>query len=56
MELIAFILAITAGTITDAQAQRALSSYIEAHPEAVINVDVATVEETMEYINSDSGN
>jgi len=55
MELIAFILAITAGTITDAQAQMVLSNYIQAHPEAVIAVDVATVEETVEYLDDDSG-
>ena len=50
MELLAFILAIVAGNITDAQAQQALSTYIQAHPEAVIDVDVATVPETKTYL------
>ncbi len=47
MDLIAFILALT---VTDEQAQDVLSAYIQAHPESVIDVDVATEAETKEYI------
>lgn len=50
MELLALILALTAGRITDEQAEAALSAYIEEHPEAV-NVEVATVAESKEYLN-----
>lgn len=47
MDLLAFILALT---VTDEQAQDVLSDYIQEHPEAVIDVDVATVDETKEYL------
>lgn len=47
MDLIAFIMALT---VTDEQAQDVLSAYIQAHPESVIDVDVATEAETKEYI------
>jgi len=49
MDILALILALTAGTITDAQAEAALSAYIEEHPEAV-NVEVASVAETKTYL------
>lgn len=51
MELLSFILAIMSGNITDAQAQQALSTYIQAHPEAVINVDVASIADTKSYLS-----
>lgn len=47
MDLLAFILALT---VTDEQAQSVLSDYIQEHPEAVINVDVATTSEATEYL------
>ena len=47
MGLLAFILALT---VTDEQAEDVLSTYIQEHPEAVIDVDVATVDEVKEYI------
>jgi len=47
MDLLAFILALT---VTDAQAQSVLSDYIQEHPEAVIDVDVATTDEATEYL------
>ena len=50
MELLAFILAILAGEVTEQEAATALSAYVQAHPEAVINVDVATVPETKTYL------
>lgn len=46
-ELLAFILALT---ITGEQAQDVLSDYIQEHPEAVIDVDVATSDEATEYL------
>ena len=47
MDLLAFILALT---VTDEQAQSVLSNYINEHPEAVIDVDVATEDEATEYL------
>ena len=47
MDLLAFIMALT---VTDGQAQSVLSDYIQAHPEAVIDVDVATTDEATEYL------
>ncbi len=49
MELLAFILTITAEKITDAEAQAALARYIEENPGAV-DVQVATAAETIEYL------
>lgn len=51
MELLSFILAILAGGVTEQQAASALSAYVQAHPEAVINVDVASVADTKSYLS-----
>ena len=50
MEILSFILSVMANEITEQEAAAALSAYIQAHPEAVINVDVATVPETKTYL------
>ena len=50
MEILSFILSLMANEITEQEAAAALSTYIQAHPEAVIDVDVATVPETKTYL------
>ena len=50
MEILSFILSVMANEITEQEAAAALSAYVQAHPEAVINVDVATVPETKTYL------
>ena len=51
MELLSFILAILAGGVTEQQAASALSAYVQAHPETVINVDVASIADTKSYLS-----
>jgi hypothetical protein len=50
MDLLALIMALT---VTQEQAQEVLSAYIDAHPESVIDVPVATMEEFKEYFGFD---
>lgn len=47
MDLLALIMALT---VTPEQAQEVLRDYIQEHPEAVIDVDVGTTEEILEYL------
>lgn len=51
MEILAFILSVMANEITEQEAAAALSAYVQAHPEAVINVDVASVADTKSYLS-----
>lgn len=50
MDVIAFILALSSLAEIEDQAAAIIAEYIEAHPEAIADVEVATVQETLSYL------
>ena len=50
MDTLAFILALSSLMEIEGQAANAIAEYIEAHPEAIADVEVATVQEAISYV------